>query len=982
MSCAPAARARRAAAPATLVAGLVAGLVAALLATPAAARAQYLTRPGIPWQTIDTRHFSLHFPAEMREWTVEVAARLESYAGAVSALVGNAPASRVTVLVEDPSNASNGFALPFLEAPVIFLWPTPPSPSPSFGSHRGWGEILAVHEYGHIAHLTFPSRNPRERLLWRLAPTQLSPVARKAPAWVIEGYATLVEGRLTGSGRPASVGRAAVLRQWALEGRLPTYAQLDGTGGFLGGAMRYLVGSAFLEWLERQKGDSSLVHLWRRMSARQQRTFGSAFTGVFGAPPDDLYGRFYVETMAKALEARRRLAAEGLVEGELVQRLTGGTGEVAVSPNGRHLALVMRPPGAPPRLVVWNADDTPPDTALERARQRLLESDPLDVPAIDSLPRPRRAVATLRPMAGRSHELPRWLPDGVRILVSRDEPIGNGATRPDLFLWNYRDGSLKRVTRGAAIRQADPSPDGARAAGVRCHAGICSLVIVDLRSGEWRELAAGSPDSVWSRPRWSPDGTTIAASRHAGGAWHVALVDVRTGAVRALAPQAGVSRYSPVFTGRGDSLLVVDEGTGVANLELVSALTGEGRLLTRLEGAAHAPEPSPRDGRAYFLALHAKGYDLRRLSLDSDSAARDVVMLPASLAPVAPPAPAAPAPPFVAAPVAPPRDYALGPRRWRVLPGGSHSADGVLGTLMVANVDPISRLSVVAQGGHGERGTWRGGSLAAAYRGAPVEVEGSLWHANQRPSEGAGAGFATAAADVRYTGAGAALGRRWERGLTAFALRGGASLGRVSSANFEDARRRFFFGDARGRVFFSLGAATVGVSAGLEVSEGATAGDRWRRRVMTETVSVGGQAGYVRADAVVGTSTRAGAGQDGRRFEHFTVGGAALPYLDRVYFSPRVAMPAVPSGFASGRRVGMYRFAVGRGGFEPYLLYVAAGDSLTRWKRIAGVEQEVAFPSLGFARLPGVRARFGAGYSLDEPFPRRTRVYMGVTYRP
>ncbi|MEW5919139.1 MAG: hypothetical protein AB1762_22235, partial [Gemmatimonadota bacterium] len=152
---------------------------------------------------------------------------MESYATAVNAYVGNAPGGRTTVLVDDPSGDANGFAIPLLGEPVIMLWPTPPAPSLTFGEHRGWGEILGIHEYAHIAHLTFPSRNPRERLLWRLLPARLGPVARKAPAWVFEGYATLIEGRLTGSGRPHSAGRAAILREWALSGNLPSYGALD-----------------------------------------------------------------------------------------------------------------------------------------------------------------------------------------------------------------------------------------------------------------------------------------------------------------------------------------------------------------------------------------------------------------------------------------------------------------------------------------------------------------------------------------------------------------------------------------------------------------------------------------------------------------------------------------------------------------------------------------------------------------------------------
>src|SRR5688572_6051699 len=147
--------------------------MAALLALSSPVSGQYLTRPQIPWRTITTARFDIHFPAEMEDWTRAVAQRMETVADAVNAMVGNKPASRITMIVEDPSNVANGFALPFMEGPVIFLWPTPPSPSPPFGTHRGWGEVLAIHEYGHIAHLTFPSRTSLERFLRILRPVPI-----------------------------------------------------------------------------------------------------------------------------------------------------------------------------------------------------------------------------------------------------------------------------------------------------------------------------------------------------------------------------------------------------------------------------------------------------------------------------------------------------------------------------------------------------------------------------------------------------------------------------------------------------------------------------------------------------------------------------------------------------------------------------------------------------------------------------------------
>lgn len=956
-----------------------------LLAAAPPVRAQYLTRPERDWESIETAHFRLHFPAEMRSWVLPVAERMESYAAAVNAMVGNAPAARVTVMVEDPGNVSNGFAVPLLEAPVIFLWPTPPSPTPGFGQHRGWGEVLAVHEYGHVAHLTIPSRNPAERLLWRLLPARVGPVARKSPAWVIEGYATYLEGRLTGSGRPHSVGRAAVMRQWALEGRLPTYAQLDGATTYLGGSMRYLVGSAFLEWLAERKGEASLDHLWRRMSARQRRSFAEAFRGVYGAGPDDLYGAFFTEVMAKALEGRRQLQAAGIVEGELVQKLAWGTGEPALSRDGERVAVVLRTPSQPSRLAIWSSHDDGRDSASAGARARrvarMLERDPLDIAPFDSFPPPRRALQVLYAVGGRGHENPRWFADNARLLVSRDEPLGDGAVRPDLFIWDTRNGHVQRVTHGAGIRWGDPSPDGTRAAAVRCDAGSCGLVLVDLGSGRWTPIAPGSPTVTWHRPRWSPDGRRIAASVQRDGRWWTYVVDAATGSARPVDPGDGANRHSPSWTPEG-TLVVVSERGGVANLELLDPESNVPRTLTRVLGSVAAPDVGPR-GDIWYLALHAKGYDVRRLPLHQALAngADPVVALDARLAP------AAVEPPdvgrsFTAHAVAGPQSYGAGPRAWRVLPGASLGPDGDMVSLMAANVDPVGRLSVVAQGGVGSRGAWRGGSLAAALRLWPVRLEASGWHVEQAPSRQAAGRLAAGDIDARLSGAGLAARFDRDRGGGRYSLRAGGSLARLDAGALAGASRAMGFAEMRAAVEWSRRGIVARPQLRAQVAQGETGGDSWRRGWATVALALGGTPLPLRAEATIGATTAADAGTPGRAFEQFAVGGGDPPFLDGAYLGQRVAIPAVPVGLASGRRLGLVKLSTRIAGAQPYAIWVAAGDSLTRFQRVLGVEREWDVPTIGFARLPGVRARFGAGYSMDAPYRQKVRPYLGITYRP
>ncbi len=956
-------------------------LIFAACLAPASAGAQYLTRPGRAWETISTDHFRFHYPAEMRAWVQPIARRMESYATAVNTLVGSATSGQTTVMVEDPSNRSNGFALPLLGGPTIFLWPTPPSPGPTFGAHRGWGEILAIHEYGHIAHLTIPTRSGTERALWQLVPAKVGPVARKSPAWVIEGYATWIEGRLTGNGRPGSAGRAAVLRQWALEGQLPKYNELGSTSPFLGGAMRYLVGSAFFEWLADKKGEASLQHVWRRMSAKERRSFDDAFRGVYGASPSEMYGAFYTEVMEKAFDARRTLRQAGLVQGQLVQRLAWGTDEPAISKDGSKLAIVIRRPEQPSRIVVWSTADEGLEPSVAEARRRMIERDPRDVAPFDSFPASKRALATLHPNRGRSHETPRWFADGERLLVTRDEPIGEGATRRDLFIWNSRSGRLKRVTKGAGIRAADPTPDGRQAAAVRCANGICDLVRIDLSNGQMTTLAAGSPFVVWNRPRVSPDGRSVAAAVQRDGAWHVAIVDWTTGEVQTLNPGDAVSRHSPDWA-PDERLVVVSERGGVPNLELIDPETRIAQTLTRVTGAASNPDVGP-DGRIWFLALHARGNDLRRIPLRDamTSSASRTVALDNSLAPVAPPARTA-GMTFAEGPVRGPEDYGLGPRGWRVLPGLSSGPDGDMGLLMISNTDPVGRWTSLLQGGYGQRGAWRGGSLATALRTYPVRFEGGVWYTDHAPSEQRSGEFASVNIDSRYTGLGLSMNADRQRAAYGIGLRLGGSVGRVDGNQLDAASRAMGFGEANLRLSWAWRGGVFEPYGRAHASEGGTGGDSWSRRILTAGFTLGGSRKSIRVEGTRGTITDAGPGEFGRSFEQFAVGGNVVPFFDPSFLSQRISLPSVPVGYTGGRTFEMLRGSIKAFRLEPYVVFVAAGDSIGHYQRIYGIENEINVTGIGFARLPSTRIRFGLGYSLDRPYDEKIRPYVSVVYRP
>jgi hypothetical protein len=951
---------------------LSAALLALALAPPLRAQT---TRPWLEWRTLRTEHFDVHYPVELEAWTRDVASRLEGVRSVVAATVGSAPHRRVTVVIDNPAGEANGSAFSFLRTPYILLYPTPPEARSTLGHTRSFAEQLLVHEFVHIAHLTRPSRNPFTRLLSVVDPRGVGPLT-DSPRWVKEGYATYVEGRLTGSGRPHGVARAAVLRQWAIEGRLPSYGQLNAeTGPYQASGMAYLAGSAFLEWLAERRGDESLVNLWRRMSARQGRSFDQAFAGVYGGTPQEMYGFFTVDVTANALEARRRLTEAGLVSGDTVQRLAWGTGDPAVSPDGEHLALTLRgSTSAFSRVVVWRTSEAATDSAEEAAGRRLLERDPEDVPALRVRPRARAPIATLRPADGLPYEDPRFLPNGEDVLVIRAAPIGGGATRQDLFVWNWRRNTVRRVTHGASIRAADPAPDGRRAVAVQCREGFCGLVMVDLRGGSITRLAAGAPDVVFDRPRFSPDGATVAASMQQGGRWKLVLIDTAGGPPRVVHDDPRGSAYEPVFTADGRGLIAVSEAGGIANLARVDVRTGEAEALTRVTGAAAAPEIDRKTGDVYFLSLHAGGLDLHRIHPDS-ARPGPLANLPAALAPAVPRVASTVPDTIPRGPVPAAHGYGLGPRWTRVLPLGAVNADGGSAGVLVYNADPVGRLAVAAQGAWGERGMERGASLAAVWRGMRPTLSGEAFYLAHAPSRLPA--FDGTGRDARYAGGAVMARNAWSAGRRVQEWRLGASAGALDLEDGESGRRMLAFGRYYASDGRRVGAA---YSSGVLMVSGAggeTLGERWGRGLVTTAFGAGWGGLGVRAEASMG-HVSGGAPV----WEQWTVGGPSALLVDEAVLGQRVPMPALRWGALEGRDLLTYRVSTTLGLVTPYFWGGTTDPSYGRWLRVVGAELVLAVPSFRAAASPGMRLLAGTAYGLDGGYRNDLTAYFGVSYVP
>ena len=872
--------------------------------------------PHDDWRTIATPHFRVHYPAAYEAWATRASARLESVRAAIVTEVGFAPETVTDVLIENPTADANGITIALLDTPRIVLYAEPPEPETQIGEYSNWIDLLTVHETAHLVHLLRPSRNPFDRRLAHLLP--LNPITLHAPRWVLEGYATLIEGRITGSGRPSGAMRAAVLRTWAMNGQLPTYAQLNSDRRFLGMSMAYLAGSAFLEWLVEKNGPDSLRNLWARMTARQRRSFDSAFAGVFGDTPQRLYGQFTAELSANAMTIAR---SGGWKEGELWQETTRGSGDPAVSPDGTKLAMILRNAKGEATLAIFGTGANEEEAKNAKRIAEMLRRDPQDVAPVRTKPFPRKPLHSYKPPDGGDIDNPRWTRDGAAIIYTHKQPDVDGFLHHDLFRWSLATEQTERLTHRADLKDADPI-DATHAVAIRSRFGQSQIVIVDLTTGAITPRTESSLDVVYSHPRAAADGR-IAWAEHANGEWRVVVdgkpcgTDTLVCASGKLAPLPIAGAFSPEW-GTSGALFAAVAGRGFIDIARVDAQGAS--YVTRSAGMALSPAPSS-DGSLYFMALDPDGFVVRRIA-DPTPLPPQTLTFDRSLVPALPPPPDTP----VALhddPVTP-HPYALGRQEVSATFGGQYTPFGSTTEFGLRLGDVIGRLDTLILGAISTRNMPRGFAISSVWRGLPIAIGAHAF-------------------DTRET-----------RGLELRATRDA-----VFPLSYLSISAGGLFAQHRNRAFLDAHFATH------------------QRRIASERIDiVADSANHLHATARA--AVRAGALTLGAALStgrHLTLGGIATSIEPDSLLLDRILDPAFERGSLTSATYRGERLSVGLGSITAFWQRHHLGTNID----LFGVETNFSVPPMPVVKTPGLQLT--AGFA-QVRLPRKTRGWVSVRWKP
>jgi hypothetical protein len=378
----------------------------ALFTLIGAASAQNASLASVPLSVIETPHFRVVFPPNLEKYARRVGAAAEAIREGVIGVAGADPGRTMLVLNAD-GDLTNGFSLASPRSSITLFTSFPRVGD--FGMQwQDWLRLLISHEFTHSAHL---SKQKRNFSLSGNAIGEGNVMAKIAPPWFVEGFATYAETKLSSGGRGRDASVLTERAQAALGGKFPSYGEIS-SGRYLETGNQYTYGVGFVQFLLDKYGQATA----RKVIDSYERQlipwdFSDAWESVTGTRLQPLYEQWTQLELARAKADLERYKNMDLPTGSSLKDAFGRH----VSSDWRGGQLVFS--GG---RTIYVSDDG--DVAKARALTKLALS-------------PDRVT---------------WAKDGS-IVYSRPTP--NGASKPS-EVFRFRNGNEERLTNGAHARDA------------------------------------------------------------------------------------------------------------------------------------------------------------------------------------------------------------------------------------------------------------------------------------------------------------------------------------------------------------------------------------------------------------------------------------------------------------------------------------------------------------------------------------------------
>ncbi|GHN01721.1 hypothetical protein WSM22_32100 [Cytophagales bacterium WSM2-2] len=241
------------------------------------------------WYQIKTPNFKLLYPLGFETQAQRMANTLEGIRGPEGKTIGSVP-RRITVILQNQSAISNAFVS---TAPRRSEFYAMPSQNYNFVGNNDWLNMLATHEYRHMAQFQHAKRGFNKALFYVFGYNTFAGLSyAAAPQWFWEGDAVVTETAFTTSGRGRIPNFDLVFRTNLMEGRTFNYHKqyLQSYKNFI--PDYYKLGFHMVSYLRKKTNDPNI---WDKVTARSWNVpfipfrFSSALKMETGLYVKDLY---------------------------------------------------------------------------------------------------------------------------------------------------------------------------------------------------------------------------------------------------------------------------------------------------------------------------------------------------------------------------------------------------------------------------------------------------------------------------------------------------------------------------------------------------------------------------------------------------------------------------------------------------------------------------------------------------------------------
>jgi Tol biopolymer transport system component len=597
-------------------------LLLSVLALAAAYAQEDFYHPELEWRTIETEHFYVHYH-EGTERTARVAAKVaEEIYGPVTTLYNHVPDSKVSFIIKDYDDYSNGAA--YFYDNKIEIW-APSLDTDLRGTHT-WLRNVITHEFTHIVQIQtsikFGRKIPgiyfqwlgyeserRTDVLYGYPNTIISyPISGfVVPSWFAEGVAQFNRKELQYDNWDSH--RDMILRMYALDGNMLSWNEMAVFGKTsLGNESSYNAGFAFVRYLNDKYGDQVLPAISRNLSRFTAVTIDGAIERAVGKSGKDLYDEW--KEYLRADYGRR---SAGIGRDQAAGEVIGGVGFAnfypAFSPDGKTIAYTTNKEGDyffQSSLYVY-------DVATKK--EEMLQAGV------------RSALS--------------WSPDGKRIYYARhSRDNDHWSNYSDLYAYDLDAKEETRLTYGRRASSPALSPDGKQIAYIAGADGTLNLYVMDTDGRNMRRLTNYARGEQVYAPSWSPDGRSLLFDYSIADGRDLATVPAEGGEVSFLLQTADDERNA-VFTADGRAVVFASDRTGIFNLYRYDLHSKETAQLTNVLGGAFMPSLG-RNGEIAFSSYTSGGYKLALLADAKpipNAPAYERTATPVAGAPIAPTAP-------------------------------------------------------------------------------------------------------------------------------------------------------------------------------------------------------------------------------------------------------------------------------------------------------------------------------------------------------